>query len=156
MTNKEKAIALMAIVMDRDNNDTIREQALDDLTALKVKAKASYEALGVSPEMVKRERGKLIERKAIAVDVEEVEAPPVIDILAGEPNAKIDSRGALSRFVRELLMTYQTYHAIMMACVDKFPTCSTTQRSIASVASEMRKAGVNVPLRRKEKKLETV
>lgn len=58
--------------------------------------------------------------------------------------------GGLSRRVEHLLLnTTMSYADIVATVRDEFPTCSTTTKSVASVACVMRKKGRSVPLRLK-------
>jgi len=69
---------------------------------------------------------------------------------AEEPEAPAEKpeRGAIGRLCMELLETDMSY-ADIVACVrGRYPAARTTARSLASVALDMRKAGVAVPGRR--------
>lgn len=57
-------------------------------------------------------------------------------------------KGELSRLIESMLMdSTLTYRDILEACRSEFSDCSTTNKSIASIASVMRKKGHDVPKR---------
>jgi hypothetical protein len=64
--------------------------------------------------------------------------------------AKGDGVGALAR--KLLVETDQGYPEIVEAIRAKFPEAKTTARSVASIACNLRKSGVDVPMRRASKK----
>lgn len=184
MTNKEKAQALMASVMDRSNDDAQRRSDLDALQALKRSAKTSYEKLGVSDAMVERELEALAHREAVAADmasedfvdpldeeplkivgdkllhadgrpvegVASVTYQPAGDKPKPKSDTKGDQRGLISAMVRcELMDTTDSYAAIVERVKAKYPNANTTTRSVASVASDLRKDGVAIASRRPAK-----
>lgn len=160
MTNKEKAVGLMAQVMDRENDDLKRRQDLYALVALKKASKTSYEKLGVSQPMVERELEKLASREAMAADLakpdplEEEVAHSIADlpfhiaadaIDAGKPASE---RGLISAMVRDRLEHSSDGYVQIVEDVRKaFSLAKTTARSVASVAADLRKAGRTVPQR---------
>lgn len=59
-------------------------------------------------------------------------------------------RGAIGALAMDLLAgTDKPYKEIVQIIVSTYPSARTTPRSLASVAMELRKSGVEVPLRRK-------
>jgi hypothetical protein len=71
----------------------------------------------------------------------EVEAAPVVTV----PKPAV---GAIGKLVEELLADASyNYLQILERVVAAFPTAKTTQRSIASVAADMRRRGLEVPMR---------
>ena len=71
---------------------------------------------------------------------------------ADEPPAKTE-RGGIGRLVNELLVdTDDDYATIVAKVVARFPEAKTTARSVASVAADLRRDGVDVKTRRKAKK----
>lgn len=61
-------------------------------------------------------------------------------------------RGAIGALVIELLVTEMPYEDIVKQVRETYPDARTTARSIASVAMDLRRDGVNVPSRRKPAK----
>lgn len=61
-------------------------------------------------------------------------------------------RGAIGALVIELLGTEMPYEDIVKQVRETYPDARTTARSIASVAMDLRRDGVNVPSRRKPAK----
>jgi hypothetical protein len=81
------------------------------------------------------------------VEVEAVEEPvlTVEEVVVTVPKPAI---GAIGKMVEELLADASLgYLAIVERVVTAFPTAKTTQRSIASVAADMRRRGLEVPMR---------
>lgn len=62
-----------------------------------------------------------------------------------EPNGRRETVGAL---VESMLTTDAAYDEIVAAVRERFPEARTTRRSVASVASAMRRRGAEVPMRR--------
>lgn len=58
-------------------------------------------------------------------------------------------RGAIGALVIELLVTEMPYADIVAQVKETYPSAKTTARSIASVAMDLRRAGIEVPSRRK-------
>lgn len=58
-------------------------------------------------------------------------------------------RGAIGALVMELLVTDMPYVDIVAQVKSTYPSAKTTARSIASVAMDLREAGIAVPSRRK-------
>lgn len=78
----------------------------------------------------------------------EAEAEPVLT--AAEPMGSVPKPaiGAIGKMVEELLADASyNYLQILERVVAAFPTAKTTQRSIASVAADMRRRGLEVPMR---------
>lgn len=175
MTNKEKAAQLWAIVMDRARTNPEHRAALDELLALKKQAKTSLDKLGVPQVMWDREDETNRKHAELAADLKDAISDPAVAIEPkadplDEPTPQEDRaaiveavgkgeplpmgavvRGLISAEVRRLLLdTPSTYAEIEAAVRAKYPEAKTTTRSIASVASDMRRAGKPVPQRRKE------
>lgn len=58
-------------------------------------------------------------------------------------------RGAIGQLVMDLLMTEMPYGDMVVVVKAKYPSARTTTRSIASVAMDMRRAGEEIPSRRR-------
>lgn len=58
------------------------------------------------------------------------------------------AKGAVGALVREMLMTEAPYERIVGEVRKRFPGAQTTSRSVASVASVLRREGAAVPMRR--------
>lgn len=69
---------------------------------------------------------------------------------ASDAAAEPDTVGAL---VEAMLTTDASYGEIVSAVRERFPEARTTRRSVASVASAMRRRGAEVPLRRRRTSL---
>ena len=81
------------------------------------------------------------------VEVEAVEEPvlTVEEVVVTVPKPAI---GAIGKMVEGLLADASyNYLQILERVVAAFPTAKTTQRSIASVAADMRRRGLEVPMR---------
>jgi hypothetical protein len=65
------------------------------------------------------------------------------------PAVQKSPRGAIGALVIELLVTDMPYEDIVERVRSTYPDARTTARSIASVAMDLRRDGVNVPSRRK-------
>lgn len=66
-----------------------------------------------------------------------------------KPKKEGDNRGLISEMIRELLTTTdEPYSAIVEAVCKKHSHATTTTRSVASVASDLRRAGKTVAIRR--------
>lgn len=186
MTNKDRAQALWATVMDRTRSNLEHRTALDELQALKKTAKTSLDKLGVPQVMWDREDKSNRQHAEMAAHLEEdpktdeaaadpleeevlivagqemtrteelaldkAKHRPCVDPLEEKPKPARkpgDERGLISERVRHLLSTTDLpYHAIVMDVIGRFPKAQTTSRSVASVASDMRRAGKKVSERR--------
>ena len=144
MTNKEKAIALMAQVDDQDLSQAARQEAWNAINQLKQKSKTSFEKLGVTADWRSAAETSLL--NPIAHSIAEVPFHIAADPLdEGKPNS---DRGLISAMVRDRLEnTTQAYAQIVEDVRTAFPAAKTTTRSVASVASDLRKAGRIVPQR---------
>ena len=94
------------------------------------------------------------ERKAReASDLTDVEGQTEpTDLTSDEPvpaTVQKSPRGAIGALVIELLVTDMPYEDIVAKVRATYPDAKTTARSIASVAMDLRRDGVNVPSRRK-------
>lgn len=69
-----------------------------------------------------------------------------------KPEGEKIPRGAINAMCVELLQTDMPYEAIVEAIRAKYPAAKTTARSLASVAMDLRRDGVDVPSRRKPAK----
>lgn len=99
----------------------------------------------------KKDKASLIERidrlrrdAGTLGDPEPTEREPAEDVDA-EPQSRGETVGAL---VELMLITDAAYDEIVAAVRERFPDARTTRRSVASVASTMRRSGVEVPCRR--------
>lgn len=82
-----------------------------------------------------------VEEPVLTVAELEVEAAPVVTV----PKPAI---GAIGKMVEELLADASVgYLQIVEKVVAAFPNARTSRRSIASVAADMRKRGLEVPMR---------
>lgn len=153
MTNKQKAQELWAIVKDLKRPAAERQTAHADLIDLKKSAKCSYEKLGVTQVMIGETLlipGVQIEPK-VTVETDPLEEKVTKPIVKAQQDSKPlpkDSRGLITAEVKRLLGTDMPYADIVAAVVAKFPEAKTTARSVASTASDMRKANLDVPQRR--------
>lgn len=82
------------------------------------------------------------EAEATPVEAEaEAEAAPVVTV----PKPAI---GAIGKMVEELLKDASlNYFQIVEKIADAFPSARTSRRSVASVAADLRKRGLEVPMR---------
>lgn len=72
------------------------------------------------------------------------------EVPADEPAAPLIPRGAIGAMSIELLTgSDEPYADIVAKIVAKYPTAKTTARSLASVAMDLRRDGIEVPSRRK-------
>jgi hypothetical protein len=75
---------------------------------------------------------------------------------AEQPSAEKKDRGGIGRMVNVLLTeTADDYASIVAKVKEAFPEAKTTARSVASVAADLRRSGVDVPTRRKAKAVAT-
>jgi hypothetical protein len=95
---------------------------------------------------------------AVAGAVAEIEAAPVENVAAPVETAKAEPVeveaapvapvGAIGRMVEELLRDASlNYFQIVERIVAAFPDARTSRRSVASVAADLRRRGVDVPKR---------
>lgn len=66
-----------------------------------------------------------------------------------DESAQKAPRGAIGNLVMELLQTEMPYEDIVKQVRETYPSAKTTARSIASVAMDLRAAGLTIPSRRK-------
>jgi len=71
--------------------------------------------------------------------------PEAAEDVDAEPEGRRETVGAL---VESMLTTDAAYDEIVAAVRERFPEARTTRRSVASVASAMRRRGADVPMRR--------
>jgi hypothetical protein len=91
-----------------------------------------------------------VEEPALTVAELEVEAVEEPVLTVAEPMGFVPKPaiGAIGKMVEELLADASyNYLQIVERVVAAFPTAKTTQRSIASVAADMRRRGLEVPMR---------
>lgn len=92
-----------------------------------------------------------VEVEAAPVEVEPMgstEAEPVLTVEEVVVTVPKPAIGAIGKMVEELLADASyNYLQILERVVAAFPTAKTTQRSIASVAADMRRRGLEVPMR---------
>ncbi len=67
--------------------------------------------------------------------------------MAGSPAAPVPAGTGICSIIKQMLVTTATYHEILTAVYAAHPKASTTAKSIASIARDMRKQGHNVPKR---------
>ena len=87
--------------------------------------------------------------EAEASPVEAVEEP-VLTVAEVEPVLTVPKPaiGAIGKMVEELLKDASlSYFQIVERIADAFPTARTSRRSVASVAADLRRRGVDVPMR---------
>lgn len=177
MTNKELAQQLWATASDASRSDAERVAALDELSLLKKRAKVGWGKLGLEDTDVGTMRVKIAQDAHAAAEavlddlVAETGTDPDVlkelmacgtaaDPLDEQPAkpkprqaaiAAASERGLISAEVRRLLEeTDMPYCDIVDAVKALYPDARTTARSVASVASDMRKAGRAVSQRRRE------
>jgi CRISPR/Cas system-associated exonuclease Cas4 (RecB family) len=122
MTNKETALILWGAVCDKNIPVEARAKVMEELQALRKKAKVSLSKL-VGEENA--------EQRAINLFVVEQCSPK--------------PRGEISNAIRlSLNLTHKSYAEIVEDVRKAFPSAVTTTRSIASIASDMRKRGMIV------------
>lgn len=166
MTKKEQALGLFTQAADELNTLDERVMALEELLALKKSAKTSWDKLGVDQDQLEALQNSLdgqlgAEAEAVMVSVAseattEPETDPLEEAIMPEqkaknPKAKADTeRGLITALTKKLLLEDDAPYAEIVDVVKaKFPEAKTTARSVASVASEMRKKGEKVASRRK-------
>ena len=102
------------------------------------------------PEPIETE---VVEQEPAASDLTDVEGQTEpTDLTSDEPvpaTVQKSPRGAIGALVIELLVTDMPYEDIVAKVRATYPDAKTTARSIASVAMDLRRDGVNVPSRRK-------
>lgn len=158
MTKKEQAQGLWAIMGDEARSLAERLAAELELETIRKTAKVGLVKLlsmdGVDQAAVDGllDSFRLKPLEEVVVSDPETEPPittPIIEAQkAGEPLPK-ESRGLITAEVRRLLQDGDlTYAAIEAAVKAKYPDARTTTRSIASTASDLRKAKEDVPTRR--------
>ncbi len=102
------------------------------------------EEYGIEPNMGLNQKLDLISNVIETIVIPEAETP------AETPDAREKSpRGAIGVMVMDLLQTDMPYKDIMTKVRETYWDAKTTERSIASVAMDLRRNGVNVPPRRK-------
>jgi hypothetical protein len=149
MTNKEKALQLADLVRDEGRTPAERKAAWSELLAVKKAAKTSLEKLGISGASVRAAWLKACELESLRV--KPIEDDPLDEPAApaAKPKPAKDGRGLITAEVKRLLReTDLAYAAIVEAVVALHPDAKTTTRSVASVASDMRKAKEAVAIRR--------
>lgn len=96
--------------------------------------------------------------KTVETEVQQTEVPQVeqTEETVGDKSAHVTAetaerapRGAIGNLVMELLQTEMPYEDIVRQVRGAYPSARTTARSIASVAMDLRAAGLTIPSRRK-------
>lgn len=96
-----------------------------------------------------------VEQEPAASDLTDVEGQTETTDLTSDgtaPQVEKSPRGAIGALVIELLVTDMPYEDIVARVRSTYPDARTTARSIASVAMDLRRDGVDVPSRRKPAK----
>lgn len=168
MTNKEKAQELWGVLADETRSLEERRAAREALLELKKVAKTSIlkllgDAVGDQHDVDALMDADLdlppLDAAHAVTEVDPLDEPIVEDVKAGKPldpaKAKAHVEGAVRGLItaevkRLLLETDDPYADIVAAVKALHPEALTTARSVASVASDMRKAGKAVAVRRKE------
>lgn len=148
---KKSRSDLEALLKTYDNEPEADEAALTEALASEptlVEAPATEQMLreeyGIEPDMGLNQKLDLIS------DVIEAIVIPEAETLAETPAAREKSpRGAIGIMVMDLLQTDMPYKDIVTKVRETYWDAKTTERSIASVAMDLRRDGVNVPPRRK-------
>lgn len=129
----------------------------DETNRLNASLAADLEAQKAEPLLQTREQMLMGEHLQPEPNLEEAVAaavPP--EQLAKDPASPAKAvaaaeRGRITALVKHLLRTTALgYAAIVERVVAEFPEAKTTARSVASTAADMRKAKVDVPMRRAE------
>lgn len=170
MTRKEQALQALAIARDENSAMSIRDKAIKELFSIKKAAKMSFEKfIGEDTTELTQLEASLdwkacceeADNKAdAALEVEDEKPKPAAPIVAQVAAAikkpakkKVDTnRGKITELCRTLLLEGDApYAEIVATVIAKYPEAQTTARSVASIASDMRKAGKIVSMRRKGK-----
>lgn len=131
-----------------------KDQGVEPLT----EAETQAEPPPAPPPVITDPKVEIGEKaSALADEITEALKPapekPKVPKAAKKPDPKDPERGKLSAFVRNLLATTDLpYSDIVAKTLRMFPGATTTTRSVASVASDMRKKGETVAMRRAEAK----
>jgi hypothetical protein len=148
MTKKEQATSLLARMSDKALDTADRKQAWAELQDLKKSAKMSWEKL-LGDEEVRM--GRITKQVEALPDTDPLDEAIMPEQKAKKPKVKADTeRGMISAMVRNrLLHSDDGYAQIVEDVHAAFPKAKTTARSVASVASELRRKGEKVAIRRK-------
>lgn len=156
--SKQAIIDHLTVARDTSRPLAERAAALAQAEALRKKAKIAKGKFGDWPEGVGGETQSDAPVETKADDVGETQ-PTEQSAEQPKPSKKPKkepdpNRGAIGRLVREMLADPANDYAGIVAKVkEQFPDAKTTARSIASVAADMRRDGIEVTSRRKQKKV---
>lgn len=90
--------------------------------------------------------------EAVSAVLAGADADQVADAILSETTPTPEKKKTIGAAVAELVMDASlSYDAIVNLIHAQFEGCSTTARSVASVAARLRKDGIDVPHRRKTK-----
>lgn len=161
MSKAAEAKGLLATALDADRPAKERLAALLKANDLRSEMKVSWAKI--------TEDGQPLNYASLLADVQdavEAAAPPLTDAdfeevaektAAVEPKAKApkkpkdEERGKISALVRKVLLeTDLPYDKIVERVLKAHPNARTTARSVASVASDLRRSGQSVAMRRVE------
>lgn len=137
-------------------------EKLEEAVAAEERARAKAEALaaaataaaGGSAGAARRKRvvealkAKTVERGCTPGEAEAARAKAAELAAAAAPTDGAPPRGAIGAMCAELLRTDLPYGEIVARVRARYPAARTTARSLASVAMDLRAAGVHVPARR--------
>jgi hypothetical protein len=152
MSKMEEATGLLALALGTQGTPAERLKALEKANDLRKDLKVGWGKLG-SPEgfNMADALGTLQDEAKAAVVADKPQDEPKVP--AANADAPKKDRGGIGRLVNELLTeTDDDYATIVAKVVEKFPEAKTTARSVASVAADLRRDGVDVKTRRKGKK----
>ena len=154
MTKTEEAKGLLAIALDATRSGKERLKALLAANGIRQGLKVGWAKLTPDGEAINYASVLAEVQDMAEEDAEKAEKPkPAAKPKAGAKAKapKDEERGKISALVRELLTgTDKPYAEIVAEVVKAHPAAKTTARSVASVASDLRKAGRAVAMRRQE------
>ena len=153
MSKTQEAKDLLAYALDEVRVPKDRLKALEDANVLRRELSIGWAKLG-APEGFNMAATIEDLRELIAKPVEPAQEPQAEGDketpLESEPTPPKKDRGGIGRLVNELLVdTDLDYKAIVEKVKENFPDAKTTARSVASVAADLRRDGVDVKARRK-------
>lgn len=153
MTKKEQALSLLAIAQDGSRTMTERWAAKAELLELKKGAKCAWNKLGTDEATIaqlEEDLDKDVNGNDIGIEAAEPLSDPLEEAVAPKPKPKGGAeRGLITALTKKLLLADDAPYADIVAEVKRqFPEATTTNRSVATVASDMRTAGEKVASRR--------
>ncbi len=145
MSKHDEATGLLALALGTQGTPAERLKALETANDLRKELKVGWGKLG-SPEGFNMADALGTLQDAVKLTQDEPKVP------ATDVDAPKTERGGIGRLVNYLLTeTDDDYATIVAKVVEKFPDAKTTARSVASVAADLRRDGVDVKTRRKPK-----